>query len=380
MIFLCLHYFCLSPQKLYLWNTKNIKDLAYKSELADLRKNIVKQADKYLKTPAIAITDREKIFAPDKHYYESIGPYWWPDPNVPNGTYIRKDGEKNPESNNYDNVRMVEMKNRVMYFSFAFYLTHENKYYEGAQKQLNVWFINPETRMLPNLEYGQILPGINNNHGRDAGLIDMYSIINPLLESVRFLHGIKKLDRTVYEGLQLWCKEFLYWCETSDIGQKEGAANNNHSIALDVTMLNLALFVNDKECAKRINDTFLSERLMKQIDKNGMMPAESKRTKSYSYHIYNLTHIIDYCIIRQNMGNNYYRKNQKIIDRSISYLLGYIGNKEKWLFEEISDWNALEKDLGLQVQRLKRLKHKKQKFNASDYKYDNTLKINNILQ
>ena len=119
---------------------------------------------------------------------------------------------------------------------------------------------------------------------------------------------------------------------------------------------------------------------MKQIDKNGMMPAESKRTKSYSYHIYNLTHIIYYCIIRKNMGNNYYRKNQKIIDRSISYLLGYIGNKEKWLFEEISDWNALEKDLGLQVQRLKRLKHKKQKFNASDYKYDNTLKINNILQ
>ena len=34
----------------------------------------------------------------DKHDFMSVAPYWWPNPNTPNGLpYVRRDGEVNPE-------------------------------------------------------------------------------------------------------------------------------------------------------------------------------------------------------------------------------------------------------------------------------------------
>src|SRR5580704_11674272 len=37
-----------------------------------------------------------KIDAGPNDYF-SEGPYWWPDPKNPDGPYIRKDGQRNPE-------------------------------------------------------------------------------------------------------------------------------------------------------------------------------------------------------------------------------------------------------------------------------------------
>lgn len=311
-----------------------------------------------------------KTFAPDKHHYESVSIYRWPDPENPNGPWIRKDGVVNPNGNKYDKEVMTQMRHRVEYFALAYYLTLDDKYYDAATEQIKIWFVNNETKMYPMMEYGQITPGRDGNKGHDSGLIEMYPVIHPVLESVRLLNNIKKMDNYTYEGLQTWCKDFVVWCDTSSLGRKEKAAPNNHGIALDVTMLNMALFAGYSECIDRINNDFLELRLKRQIAADGCMPKEAERATAYHYHIYNLTHIIDYCLIREASKYRFYKKNRKIIDSAINYLLSFVGHKDNWPYKEIGDWNKLENELLFQANRMHRLKGAKkyrcyQQFNTN---------------
>ena len=356
--------FCdsMMSQKLILWDMNSLEKINYKIEYKNVKKKIIKSADIYLKHKSVSVTDREKSFAPDIHHYESIGRYHWPDPENPNGPWIRKDGVVNPDCNKYDKALMIKMRQRVEYLALAYYMTLDDKYYDAATEHIRVWFVNNETRMYPMMEYGQIVPGRNGNKGHDSGLIEMYTVIHPVLESVRLLNNIKKIDNYTYEGLQKWCKAFVVWCDTSSLGRKEKAAQNNHGIALDVTMLNMALFANYKECVDKICKDFLDERLKKQISSDGSMPKEAVRATSYNYHIYNLTHIIDYCIIMESLNKHFYRKNRKIIDRAIDYLLRYVGKQEYWPYKEISNWSKHENELLFQICRLNRLE------GASKYK------------
>jgi hypothetical protein len=49
-----------------------------------------------------------------KNDYMSMGPYWWPDPEKPDGLpYIRRDGEVNPERDNLDSPQLSKMINAV---------------------------------------------------------------------------------------------------------------------------------------------------------------------------------------------------------------------------------------------------------------------------
>lgn len=338
------------------WNVTGLKKKLQKEQYADIKQNITKKANSYIKKEYLSVTDKEKKFAPDKHYYESMGPYWWPDPKNPYGAYIRKDGVRNPEYKEYDKDRMSEMANRIYYTTLAFYLTHDIRYYEYCIRQLQVWFLNEDTRMHPSLEYGQIIPGKNNNRGRDAGLIEM-RVIHTLLESVRLLNDTKRVDSATYKGLQQWCKDFLLWCENSEIGQKEFAATNNHGTSLDVVMLNMAIFANYKECVNRLSKGFAERRLSVQIGENGMMSAELTRTMAFHYSIYNLSHIVDYCLLQESIGNHFYKKNSKVINSAISYLLQYVGHKDLWEYQEISsDWSNLERNLLMQIYKLRRVK------------------------
>src|SRR5690606_7042203 len=72
------------------------------------------------------------------HDYMSMGPYWWPDPEKPNGLpYIRRDGEVNPERNTMDNVQMNRMINSVRSLSLAWFFSNDIRYAEKAEILLN---------------------------------------------------------------------------------------------------------------------------------------------------------------------------------------------------------------------------------------------------
>lgn len=121
-----------------------------------------------LKAEPLSVMMKTKVPASgDRHDYMSLARYFWPDPEKPDGLpYINRDGHSNPELKELDRERLGETAERVTCLSLAYYFTDDERYARKAVELLRTWFLDEDTRMNPNLEYAQMIPGHNGGKGR----------------------------------------------------------------------------------------------------------------------------------------------------------------------------------------------------------------------
>lgn len=336
-----------------IWNMDNLDSIKKDSDNKLLNKIIVK-SDAYCLLSPVVVTDKKKTFAPDLHYYCSIGPYWWPDPENPDGKYINKDEQVNPESKDFDLQRIGELSERCKYLSVAFYLTQDYKYYEAYINQIKAWFIDEETYMYPNLAYAQVKPGYNNNLGRTTGTIDTY-VFNDVIESIRLVSFCHTIDDKTIISIKRWFDLYITWLEDNNYINKLNTAQNNISLAFDVTLCNIYLFLGKEDKAKIIFENFYNRRLLTQINENGEQPAELIRSKAFSYSLYNLKHIIDFCYLAKYWKADYYDCYGLLVDKAFGFLLSYIDSPEKFPYQQLSSWDACRYNLKVELIRRKRL-------------------------
>jgi len=340
-----------------IWNLERLEEVRIVPSDYSIYKNCMSAANGFVTSPPVVVTNKIKSFAPDPHYYSSIATYWWPDPNNPRGKYIRKDGRINPETNEYDLKRIRDLVKRTRCLSFAYYWTGEQKYYDAYIKQLRAWFIDKETYMYPNMEFSQVMIGHNGNKGRGAGLVEAYNFID-VLESLQLVKLVTPIEEEVYDGVKAWFEDFLSWLQNSEIGKKERKEQGNIPLSTDVLMVYLAKFCGDKALEDEIVNSFASYRLSEQIKEDGSQPIELTRANAYTYSVYNLTHIVDFCIMMESSGTKYYKKNRKIINSAFGYLYKYVGRTKEFPYSQLS-WTNDERSLMTQMLRLKRLRPKK---------------------
>src|ERR1041385_7936420 len=209
----------------------------------------------------------------DKHDYMSQAPYFWPDPNRPCGLpYIRRDGERNPEINKItDHKTIDDLENAVETLSLAYYLSGEEAYATKAVQLLRAFFLAPATRMNPNLEYAQFIPGVNT--GRGIGLIETRGFTR-IVDAAGLLEGSKTLTADDERGLKDWFGKFLQWMLDSKNGREESAAKNNHGTYYDVQLTSFALFVGRNDLARQTLETAKQKRIAAQIEPDGRQPLE----------------------------------------------------------------------------------------------------------
>ena len=250
-------------------------------------KRLLREADKLLKAEIHTVV--EKTVNPpsnDKHDYMSLSTYYWPDPAKPDGLpYILRDGETNPEINIIpDKTNFQRMLEDLPVLALAYYYTDNEIYAKKATAVLRAWFLNPETRMNPNLNFAQAVKG--KNTGTKSGIIDARDLVK-LPDVMALLDGSSELTDQDKKAVQAWCAEFLEWLLGSKNGKEEMQSANNHGTWYDALAISLALYSgkNDKAQALFANSF---DRIRVQIEPQGMQPLELKRTKALSYSLFNL--------------------------------------------------------------------------------------------
>src|SRR5438132_787860 len=191
------------------------------SSLRPAYDRLVREAAADLVAGPFSVMDKQRTPpSGDKHDYVSMGPYWWPDSTKPGGLpYVRRDGERNPEiRRDYDASRWGALSSAVGTLALAYYFSDDEKYAERAARLLRVWFLDPGTRMNPNLRYGQRIPGIAE--GRGAGIIETRSLVG-LVDAIGMLERSPAWTHTAAGGMRSWMSAYLQWLRTSEIGKEE---------------------------------------------------------------------------------------------------------------------------------------------------------------
>lgn len=311
----------------------------------DKLKNEAAQA---LKFKPVSVMDKDMTaVSGDKHDYISMGPYWWPDPTKPDGLpYIRKDGVRNPNAT-ADRQNVGKTINRMLTLGVAYYYFGDEAYAKKAAEIARVWFLNPETRMNPNMNYAQMIPGHRNGLGRGAGMIDTYSFVE-LIDVLDFLKESQSFTADDYKGMQQWFADYLQWIQTSKVAAEEKRATNNHGLAFDVQTTVFALFTGNDDLAKTIINNFAETRLFPQIEPDGKQPQELARTTGYGYTVFNIIHMIDMCSVAKTVGIDIYKQKSKdgrCIAKAMEYAASFFGTpQEDFPYKQIKPW---DKDMNI---------------------------------
>ncbi|KAJ3034562.1 hypothetical protein HDV00_004925 [Rhizophlyctis rosea] len=267
----------------------------------------------------------------DPHDFYSLARYYWPNPNATNGIYIRQDGQVNPEIFDLpDSAWLTVVIQDVWSCGLAYFYTGNETFVGTGLKRLRDWFINPDTKMNPNLNYAAWIKGsppITNSSAVTAGpgLLDL-SQLYMLVDGMSLLRVSANFPASDEQAMNAWFTEYLRWLQTSPRGRGESTAINNQGTWYDVQLLTLFLQLGDSWAAASLLQTATIPRLAAQIMPDGSMPLEQARTLSWHYSNFavDALFVAGYLAMNTNVSLfGYQTSDGRSVQRAVDYLVPY---------------------------------------------------------
>ncbi|HKS96405.1 MAG TPA: alginate lyase family protein [Terriglobia bacterium] len=279
----------------------------------------------------------------DKHDYMSQAPYWWPDPSKPGGKpYIRKDGQRNPEIDKItDRANLQRLARTSFALALAFYFTGRQDYARHAARLVRVWFLDPATRMNPNLNFGQGIPGIAT--GRAAGIVET-RFLPQIIDSVTLLQGSSAWTVSDGNGFKGWMGAYLKWLQESPLGHEEAKRRNNQETWYELQVVALALYTGRDDVAW-VTLQRSQAAIGKEFEPDGSQPRELARTRSWDYSIFDLTAFLHLATLGTRVGVdlwNYQAPNGGSLRKGADYLIPFATGDKRWPYKQITPFRASE--------------------------------------
>lgn len=304
----------------------------FKSAIATiLKEQILKEAAWAMQQEPITVTaETSARSSGGKHDFFSEADYWWPNPANPDGPYINRDGETNPNNFVAHRKAMIRFSEIIGALASAYQLTGEEKYVSKAIVHLKAWFTDKETQMNPNLAYAQAVKGLHT--GRSWGIIDTIHLIE-VAQGIMIMERSKNFDKASLTLVKQWFADYLLWLNTDKNGTAEKNAKNNHGTTWALQAASFAKLVNHQPMLDSLRARYKNVFLPNQMALDGSFPLELTRTKPYGYAIFNLDAMVMLCQMLSTPENNlwvYETAEGKSIKKGLDYLYPYIKDKSKW--------------------------------------------------
>ena len=333
--------FALLSCPILLGSTISANDKLEERVISSIEKSELARADAFLLTVPITVADSycDRSAGGINDFY-SEGDYWWPNPKEPDGPYIQKDGQTNPDNFTDHRLAMIRLSEIVSTLTSAWLISEDQVYADKALEHLNAWFIDDAKMMNPHMLYAQAIFG--KVTGRGIGMIDAYHFVE-VAQSIRVLSNKGAIPEEEAVQLKKWFSEFLKWMTTHEYGISEMNWKNNHGTCWAATAASMAVLTENEEIIKLCKYRFKEILLPNQMAHDGSFPLELARTKPYGYSLFNLD---AFCNLAQILSNekenlfNFKTEDGKSLKRGIEFLYPYIADKSKWPYaQDIYIWD-----------------------------------------
>jgi len=315
---------------------------AYRLVAQTDRQRILRAASAYLSRSPVTVTAFPSKRSPGGlHDFFSEADYFWPNPKNPDGPYISRDGQSNP--NNFDEHRkaMIALSVEMPSLTAAWLLTGDRRYGQHASEYLRAWFIRPATRMNPDLEFAQGVHGVST--GRSYGIIDTLHLVE-VARAAGFL-APTMLTAAESAALKDWFRSYLKWMKTSDKGKTERDALNNHATCWALQAAEFARLIGDSATRQEVSRKFTEVLLPDQLGADGSFPKELGRTKPYSYSIFNFDVMAALCQSLQGEGRDlltFQLGDGRGLCKAAEFLYPYLKDRSRWPYQkDVEHFDAL---------------------------------------
>jgi Alginate lyase len=303
---------------------------AYRLVASTDRKRVLDAAAAFASQTPLTITAFPATrSAGGRHDFFSQADYFWPSPKDPNGPYINRDEQSNPD--NFDEHRkvMVRLSIQMPALTAAWLLTGDRRYANRACDHLRAWFVTAETRMNPNLQFAQAVQGVST--GRSYGIIDSLHLVEVARAASFLTAGM--LSPQDADALRDWFRSYLDWLSTSDPGKTERDAKNNHAMCWALQAAEYARLAGNEAARQEVYRRYRETLLPDQLDADGSFPRELARTKPYSYSIFNFDVMAGLCQSLKGLMPDppaFQLSDGRGLSKAAEFIYPYVKDKGAW--------------------------------------------------
>jgi hypothetical protein len=295
------------------------------------RPRVLRGAQKYLADKPVTVTAAQsKRSTGGLHDFFSEGDYWWPDPKNPDGPYVQRDGMTNPDNFVAHRQFLMKLSVHMPALAAAWKLTKERRYADHAAAHLRAWFVDEATRMNPDLQYAQAIHG--RSTGRGTGVIDTIHLVE-VARATPVVAESGALSKSDFAAVKKWFADYAAWMTTSKNGMEERDAKNNHGTCWLMQVAAFAQLTGNRDLLSYSADRYKKVIVPGQIEPDGSLPLEMRRTKPYGYCLFNLEALTTLCQIVSETGDdlwNFSTPDGRGIRKAVEYMFPFIQDKKSW--------------------------------------------------
>lgn len=291
------------PYRLNLEHLELLKSRMDDPFIQDELNKLRQLADEDLINDFEYVTDKASLPpSGDRNDYMSLARYQWPNPSTGAYTDVR-DGQTNPEIYLYDRPKLDRISRAIFRLSLAFFYFDEEVYAQKATELITNWFINEDTKMNPNLNYAQVIKGVNNNRGSAQGIIDTNDFII-IIDSISLIYESRYWTNSKHTELKAWFYFFSRWASrynANDFCNENWC--NNVSTWFDAQKAIYFLFTEQEDHLNRSSSIQpLKDKISLQFS-DGFQRDEMDRNLAQHYFYFNLRGYMKIAAMRKNRGN-----------------------------------------------------------------------------